>query len=363
MLKTWTRVKVRWWAAVLVAALAVGATAARAEPDLDPPRPVLDVATPVGPLVYTPGRGLHVGDTNIVLGGYATTELVREEGKRAKLGLADLSLFFIWDPLPRVQVFAELEGEDLVVLRPSGGNPTNDAEYVTERLYADLAIIPDRLTARLGKFLTPVGRWNVIHAQPLVWTSSRPVITLLPFDQHTTGIMLGGTLPVLPGRTTWSAYGQFTDPLDASATDGLEQPEMERGGGGRLEWSSFEELSVGASYLAFLRGGRWRYLTGLDGAWHHDRVDLLAEFAHEANNGPGVWGLYLQAAVETIPRVFVVGRYEYYARRREPDVNLGVTGLAWRPLPYLVGKVEYVFASHRLNASPPGFRSSFSILF
>jgi hypothetical protein len=176
--------------------------------------------------------------------------------------------------------------------------------------------------------------------------------------------MLTGDLPKLPGTTTWSAYGQFTDQLDASDVEGFEAPETRRAGGARLQWTSVAGPSVGTSYESFLRDGRWRHLTGLDGAWHTDRVDLLAEFVHEATSGgPGVWGLYAQAAVETIPHVFVVGRYEHYARRRDEDVDLGIAGLAWRPYSFLVGKVEYVFASDRLNASPPGFRSSFSILF
>lgn len=359
MIKTRRRVKARWTVAVL--AMAAFALPARAA---DAPHPVLDVPTVLGRLEFTPGRGLRVGDTNLVLGGYSTVELSREEGGRTAFGLSDLSLFVIWDPLPRLHLFAELEGEDLVVVRDAGGNPTAGADYVTERLYADVTVMPDRLTARVGKFLTPIGRWNVIHAQPLVWTTSRPVVTLLPFDQHTTGIMLIGDLPTLRGTTTWSAYGQFTDQLDAGDVEGFETPQATRAGGARLQWTSVAGPSLGTSYESFLRDGRWRHLTGLDGAWHTDRVDLMSEFVYEATSGgPAVWGLYTQAAVETVPHVFLVGRYEHYARRRKPAVDLGVAGLAWRPYPFLVGKVEYVFANHRLDASPPGFRSSFSILF
>lgn len=358
-MKTRRRVKARWTITLLAM---VGLTARVAV--ADPHQPVLDVSSPVGRLEYTPGRGLRVGDTNLVLGGYSTVELSREDGRRAELGLSNLSLFVIWDPLPRLHLFAELEGENIVVLRDTGGNPTADADYVTERLYADVTVVPDRLTARVGKFLTPIGRWNVIHAQPLVWTTSRPVVTLLPFDQHATGIMLTGDLPKLQGTTIWSAYGQFTDQLDASDVEGFEAPETRRAGGARLQWTSIAGPSVGVSDEAFLRDGRWRNLIGLDGAWHTDRVDLMTEFVYEATSGgPGVWGLYTQAAVETIPHVFLVGRYEHYSRRRDQAVDLGVAGLAWRPYSFLVGKVEYVFASHRLNASPPGFRSSFSILF
>ena len=89
------------------------------------------------------------------------------------------------------------------------------ATFVAERLYGDVNA-SDQVNLRLGKFLTPVGRWNVIHAQPLVWTTSRPLTTLLPFDAHTTGAMLFGSL--LPDDTgvTYSVYGQFVNSLDRS---------------------------------------------------------------------------------------------------------------------------------------------------
>jgi hypothetical protein len=42
-----------------------------------------------------------------------------------------------------------------------------------ERLYLDY-LHSDALATRLGKHLTPIGRWNLRHADPLVWTATRP---------------------------------------------------------------------------------------------------------------------------------------------------------------------------------------------
>src|SRR5690242_12919689 len=111
MMKTGKRVKARWTVALAAAGWLLTGVARAA----DPPQPMLDVSSPVGRLEYTPGRGLRVGDTNLVLGGYSTVELSREDGGRAEFGLSNLSLFVIWDPLARLHLFAELEGEDLVV--------------------------------------------------------------------------------------------------------------------------------------------------------------------------------------------------------------------------------------------------------
>src|SRR5207244_8441115 len=118
------------------------------------------------------------------------------------------SLFFIWDPTKRLHLFSELD----VVEQDEPSAPRRT--FQTERLYGDLAAL-DWLNLRVGKFLTPVGRWNLIHARPLVWTTSRPLVTELPFDRFTTGAMLFGSRFPGTGTLTYSLYGQFTDQFDA----------------------------------------------------------------------------------------------------------------------------------------------------
>ena len=234
----------------LVLGLAPGAPA-RAGTDVPSPAagdgaPVLSLPSPVGPLTYTPGRGARLGDTNLTLGGYSNLNLTRDDGGPALLSLDDLSLFVIWDPHPRVHLFSELEFEDLVQVDDHGRGGTNNWSFNAERLFGDVTLT-DELSVRVGKFLTPVGRWNVIHAQPLVWTTSRPLATLLPFDPHTTGAMLSGWIPSPGGGLTYAAYGQFADQFDPSV-----EPQLaSRSGGARLEYTAWSGWSVGASYLAF----------------------------------------------------------------------------------------------------------------
>jgi hypothetical protein len=192
----------------LALGLAPGAPA-RAGADVSSPAtgdgvPVLSVPSPVGPLTYTPGRGARLGDTNLTLGGYSNLNLTRDDGGPALLSLDDLSLFVIWDPHPRIHLFSELEFEDLVQVDDHGRGGTNNWSFNAERLFADVTLT-DELSVRVGKFLTPVGRWNVIHAQPLVWTTTRPLATLLPFDPHTTGAMLSGWIAALGGGLSYAA--------------------------------------------------------------------------------------------------------------------------------------------------------------
>src|SRR6185503_7234261 len=228
-----------------------------------------------GGLVYTPGRGLHLDGTGITLGGDVSVNLVRDEGGPARLEFEELALFVSWDPLQRLHFFAELEGEDLVSVDDHGHGGTIEAHFAVERLYGDLAL-RDWLNLRVGKFLTPIGRWNVIHAPPLVWTTSRPLVTVRPFDPHTTGAMAFGSLYPENTTVTYQLFGQFTEQLGPEHTP----QRADHSVGGRLEWSGGPGWSVGGTYVAFERGPDWRHLTGADVLLTRGPFELMGEFAH-----------------------------------------------------------------------------------
>jgi hypothetical protein len=318
-----------------------------------------DESDDVGRLVYTPGAGLRVGGTGLTIGGYGNATFTRDEGDPARFSLDELSLLLSWDPLPSLHVFSEIEGENLATIDDEGHGGLVDASFTVERLYGDVAVT-DWLQLRAGKFLTPVGRWNVIHAAPLVWTTSRPLVTELTFDPHTTGGMVFGSLDPLLPDASYEIFGQFTDQFAPESTP----QRADRSAGGRLDWGSAGGLELGGTYLAFEQGTRWKHLTGLDGLWHTDRVEIMGEFAYvAATQGTDQWGLYLQAVTELGAKVYLVGRYEHFLRASGGDVNLGVIGLAWKPWIPLVLKLEYVTADHRVHFEPPGLKGSVAFLF
>ncbi|MFI5396094.1 MAG: hypothetical protein ACHQ9S_11220 [Candidatus Binatia bacterium] len=318
-------------------------------------------ASPIGTLAYTPGRGLHVGDTGFTLGGYSNVNLLRDEGHRAALKLDDLSFFVIWDLTPRFHLFSELEFEDLVAVDDHGQGGTNNHVFIVERLHGDVNL-SDQINIRLGKFLTPVGRWNVIHAQPLVWTTSRPLATLLPFDPHITGAMLFGSLFADANSVTYSLFGQFVNQLDSHP----EPQQADRSGGARLEYAGSRAWSIGSSYLSFSSNGHWQHLGGLDALAQRGPVQLMGEAVVEAAPaGLGTqWGFYLQGVAEVLSNFYLVGRFEHFAQRQPRQAaNLVIPGFAYRPAPYLLLKAEYLIADHPVEESPPGFKFSFAFLF
>lgn len=353
---------------LLVALFAAWACAAKGVPPPETDSPsegeaasAVELPSPIGALRYTPGRGLRLGETGVTLGGYSNVHLVRDEGGPAALCLDEFSLFTIWDPTPRFRVFSELEFENLVSVDDQGHGGTAEHSFHVERLYGDLTI-SDQFHLRTGKFLTPVGRWNPIHAEPLVWTTSRPLATLLPFDQRTMGAMLFGSVFPATGRVAYALFGQFMNQFER-----VEQAQSaDRSAGARVAYTTDSGWSVGHSLVAFSQAGDWHHLAGLDTLWQRQPFEVMGELAFEdgPHRGDHQWGLYLQSAVEIHPRVFLVGRYEHYDQpTSQPEVNLFVAGMAYKPLPYAILKAEYVAADHPADASRPGFLTSFGLLF
>src|SRR4029077_9862208 len=102
-----------------------------------------------------------------------------------------------------------------------------------ERMYLDVEV-SDAVNLRGGIFLPPVGRWNTIHAAPLVWTTSRPLSTERPFDPNLTGVMLSGSLFPTSGTLTHTVFDQFAEPLEGNP--GFDPAEHSLGG--RLQYDA-----------------------------------------------------------------------------------------------------------------------------
>lgn len=321
--------------------------------------PLASWATPIGDLRYTPGRGLSVGDTGLTLGGYSNVSLIRDEGEAAHLRLDDVSLFVIWEPVARLRFFSELEYADVVDIDTEGHVDSPDEAATVERLYVDGGI-SDAVNVRAGIFLTPVGRWNTIHAAPLVWTTSRPLSTERPFDPNVTGVMLFGSVFPSAGTLTYSLFDQFAEPIEGN-------PDFEPADhsvGGRLQYDADGGWSVGSSYLAAHRDGEWRHVGGLDFLWSRRPLEVMGEAIVNAGTGGGPeWGLYVQPVLAVSPRVALVARYEHYAAPGPSQVNIMTMGVAVRLLSTVVAKAEYQVVDRRTDAAPPGFRASIAVLF
>jgi hypothetical protein len=314
---------------------------------------------------YKLGQGYRIDQTGLVIGGYIHIDYENFENQNGKLKLDDASLFLSWKIRPWLRFFTELEFEDSVTIERNSID-TDDSNFSVERLYLDF-LTSEWSTLRLGKFLTPVGYWNEIHAAPLVWTTSRPLVTERPFAKHATGIMLHGTIPIsdLDLDLDYAVFADDSNDLDPKKID----VNFNNALGGRLRLSLSNFTSIGVSYVNFrsdqLKNNPNYNLLGLDFRFRRSQFEITSELTYRFSNKTSEQkGLYLQMVAPLGKNFFAVGRYEYFDDGElSPDVHLGIAGLAYRPIPGLVLKAEYRVGRHNSETAPSGFLTSFSILF
>ena len=330
--------------------------------------PVLSMESPLGPIVYHAGRGVRFDRFGLTIGGFTTVEIDREEGDTTVYELDGVNFLINFEPTDFLHFFSEVEIGDIFTYEAASDDVDSDVVVDIERLYVDL-VRSDALNLRVGKFLTPIGRWNLVPAEPFTWTASEPILVERAFDDTQTGVALHGT--TYPGGDTlrYWLYGQVFDPLDPS-----EDPvPAERSAGGRIEYGGpLDRWSVGASLLASEQKNEWNYLAGLDAVARMGALELTVEgvFAEGGIPDRDLWGVYLQGvyhlgAHHRFLRGFhLVARYEHFdPDGKSEDTDLWDVGLTWIPKPWLILKGGYRFADRDVDDATDGLFTSISVLF
>jgi hypothetical protein len=338
----------------------VSGSASRAE-EAAPAQPAVLGETSIlsaGPLQYRPGRGLRVGSTGAVIGGFTNVKAEHAEESGGEFSLDTLNFFLIFDRFTRFRAVAELQLKDIFTADDEHAG-TQDFAFDVRRLFGEVTV-SDELHLRAGTFLTPVGYWNLILAPPLTWTTEPPLIVEETFfQQTTTGVMLHGSTAVADGRLGYSLFTQFLEPLENDPD--LNPPDHTAGL--RLAYDTGLSWSVGATYQAAEDHGEWSHLGGVHARWQHRGVEVLSEvyFQDGAALRSSQWGTYLQGVLEVHGPFYLVGRYEHFdPPTPERTLNLFTLGGVYKPLPFMALKVEYRFVDHSPEDNPAGFFSSFT---
>jgi hypothetical protein len=291
-----------------------------------------------------------------------------------RLDLRDLSLFATWKPVVRWLLFAEAEVEDAFSIDDRGLN-ASDAELTLERFYLDY-IHRSWLSWRAGKFLTPVGRWNNVHADPLVWTVTRPLVTELPFASHATGLAARGTRQSDASTLDYIVYVDDSEDFDPAngETDfeGINLPgqsnDFNQAAGLQLRYYLLDDqVEIAASYAHFTMHDQPgdKQLAGLDFYWSVRGYELSSELVYRFNEGPqsNEWGGFLQGVMPLVGGLNLYGRYEdYEAHSRTVDTRMWIAGLAWRPTPPVTFKLEWRDVDNQ-RLLPGGWLASMAVLF
>lgn len=370
------------------AALAIG-TAAQAQTSAS--------SEPAG---YEFGRGLRLGDSGLTLGGYATLEYRRQQGAASQLKISHADAFVWWEGLQRVKVFAELD----VLDPPSGGHDGSEPHdqdnaagrrVSLERLHVDYTF-NDAASLRLGKFLTPIGRWNPMHADPLVWTTTAPLITQTLFPRNVTGASLTGNLPLFDRALTYWLYASDGHEWRA---DRAEDPFAKvRGARVVLPLGSDWQLGLSfANYQTYSRGTEPQQLRGVDLFWSRRRWELSAEWLHTAgsaitggeirpdtddkspsvptsgatpvskdarNQMQSTRGGFLQGVAPLAGEWYAVGRIDWLRDPRTlTTLRQEAIGLVWRPHIGTTLKLEALRPHENSMLAPRSVVASVSVLF
>lgn len=372
----------RWILGLLVvlSTLSAASVLAQDEPTAEPAEIGESPIFSAGPFQYRPGRGLRVGSTGLVIGGFTNIKAETTPDGGGEFSLDTLNFFFIFDRFTRFRAVADLQLKDIFTADGDRAG-THDFAFDVRRLFGDYTV-SDQLHLRAGTFLTPVGYWNLILAPPLTWTTELPLIVEETFfQQTTTGVMLHGSTPLVRGRFGYSLFSQFLNPLE----DDPDLKPPKNTAGVRLTYESGLTWSAGLTYhAAEIRSdkavpdpddpelleeatpGGWTHLAGAHLHWQQERVDVLSEAYFQDGEAleASQWGTYLQGAFEVYRPFYLVGRYEHYNPPSGKTLNVFTFGAAWKPFPFMAVKAEYRFADrHPDEDDPQGFFSSFTTFF
>lgn len=352
-------------APALIAALASAASAQ--EPTPAASVPAASSETSSGGLVYTPGRGLRFGNSGLTIGGFSTLEIDRANGEPTEFALDSVNFLVSYEPIDALHFFVELEVDGLLEFDSADWDASSDPGATFERLYLDFRA-NDALSLRVGKFQTPVGRWNLVAAEPFVWTPEEPITVDLAFEEHQTGLALYGSRFYGSRVLSYWVYGQVVDAFDVP-----DEPLLaERSVGGRLEYGDARgDWSVGASYLASARDGVWSHLGGVDLQRRFGPVELSSELTLEGGDLPerDLWGAHLQGVYDleslssSLHGLYAVARYEHFDPSPGQPLNLFDVGFTFIPTDWLNLKLGYRTSDHETPEVRRGFLFSISVLF
>ncbi|MCA9739733.1 MAG: hypothetical protein KC645_19050, partial [Gemmatimonadetes bacterium] len=268
-----------------------------------------------------------------------------------------------------------------------------DAWLSPVRLYVELSA-RESLRLRVGRFLTPVGQWNELHADPLTWSPTRPLTTYRPFAKSTTGVLLAGE-GVIAGRDWgWATFWAPGVDLDGDLEED-EENTFARAAGGRVAMEVSPGLTVGGSIARLRRslppeedaggGPQWstradalrrddpereeeaegRTLVGADLRWESARAQLALEgtWLRAAAEEVAEGGAFARLAVRIGGPLWAVARVESYRPIDGRTADVGYVGLTARPDRRLVVKLGRQFTRRPSTRIPDGWFLSFSSLF
>lgn len=298
-------------------------------------------------------------------GGYASAGIVLHRDKQAEAAINQISLLTTWTNDSRFSFFSELELERPLAWRDDQKFSRKEGLIDVERLYVDYNI-SEKINFRAGRFLTPNSRWNLLRAPPLVWTSSRPLVTTRLFPTRTDGLMIHGAVPLNEGAFEYKLFTELLENQDQTNDD----LRFEHVRGARFSLKN--KSDIGISLLSFrelgLNAASYR-MVGIDLVTHIKDVEFSTEAFQrfDSKNKNGGSGAYFQTAVPLnrlgLQDWFWITRLETFNRPNEGVYERWLLGATWRVKPTQLLKFEFAGGDGSMAEAPRGFTASFALFF
>lgn len=295
------------------------------------------------------------------LGGYASASVTAPRDDTVEAAINEISLLLRWEGDSRFKFLGELELEHPLTWNEGQRFNHKNAYLDLERFYLDYNL-SEKLNLRAGRFLTPAGRWNLLHAAPLVWTSSRPLVTSRLFPASINGLMFYGSTPL---KNKALEYSFFAETLKDQLIDD-DEIQFKDVGGARFTLNN--SINVGLTVMTLRetdpRSPSYR-LIGLDFLTQIDRLELSGEgyFRFTGNGRDGGSGAYVQSAYHLGNQWYGLARLETFQSPRDGSAERWLVGATKRLKPNQLLKMEWIGGSGNLPDAPRGFIGSFAVLF
>lgn len=291
---------------------------------------------------YRLGHGLKLADA-LTVGGYVSTEYKEAKGV-STFDVDDVAFLAYGDPVPRFSYLFEYESAGYYEYDFREEKGESGDHFHIERLYLDYAH-GDALKFRAGKFITPVGIWNLTPINVLRETTSNPYLSHYLFPKFVSGVQFFGYLP--GSDATYHLFAQDNEDLD----EGYINIATEQYVGGTLNGQPFRGVDAGISlgrFNAETEGYKRNYLL-LNGKWRMAGLRFQAEGIYAREEGHGEELLITSAYLQGL-KPFSGGRHALVFRgetydddRNQMDGSLFLLGYNYRPLFPVSLKAEYQF--------------------
>jgi len=293
---------------------------------------------------YQLGNGIQLANLPVYIGGYTSLDsLTTAETSRYRVD--DLALLSYGD-YNRFSYMLEIEFKELY--KNSDANISHNTNLYAERLYIDY-IYNENFQARVGKYNSPIGFWNLLPINILRETTSNPMTSTIIFPRFTTGADLtfqyGDN-----GRTTIDFIIQDNHSLDKAYNNYNTNQHYAIGLGYNYENYTFK-LNLGNFYEEDTQQSL-SYLL-LSTQYNSEKFQILGELGRQEELNTGVtteYALYLQSLYRITPKHIAVARYETYKNNvLNTQDNIGIIAYTYRPLYPIALKSEYQFHSNSSN--------------